>query len=584
MQLTGLAAPRRRGAYGHREDARLWSVMYAQNDPAGSNTFDLRASLVVLRRRKWTLIVVILVVVGLGLLSSFRKANVYEATATALLKASSAESLLSEQTSSDPERRVQNEAQLIESAETQRAVEEQLGFSASVSVAAGGDNDVLEITATGGDPERVALIANTYAQVHLDRRVAESLETVTNAKQEVRTSLQQLEEAAAATSAQLIALTQQRATALDPALIATLTTQINDAQQTQETQRQAAVAYNDRLSQLDTEEGLALSRPPIEVLDPASEPSSPVSPNHRQDLTLALVLGILLGIAVAFVQEHLDDTIRDLDDLAEATRGLPSLAVIPLHEGVDEHTILTAAKPMSHTAESYRSLRTSLEFLALESRIKTIQITSAQAGEGKTTSVVNLAAAFAQAGEKVIVVDCDLRRPRLHEYFGLDRHVGFTSVLLGEKRVDDVIRPAPDFPDLSVLAAGPLAPNPSELLGGDTFTAILKHLADAYSIVLLDSPPILPVTDALVLSRSADATLMLAASGMSSSRRVKRSVDSLRQVGAPLVGTVLSAAPHEVAYGYVDYGYVAYGPSTSQRYGFSPVKGSKTRLRTKTKP
>lgn len=555
--------------------------MYVQNEPASSNTFDLRAALVVLRRRKWTLIVVTLVVVALGLVSSYRKENVYQATATALLKASSADSLLSEQLSPDPERRVQNEAQLIESAETERAVEDQLGFSASVSVAAGGDNDVLEITASGSDPERVARIANTFAQVHRERRAADSLETVRNAKAEVRRSLEQLEEAAAASTTQLISLNQQRANTIDPAAIATLTAQINEVQQVQETQRQAAVAYNNQLSQLDTDQGLVTSRPPIEILEPASTPSSPVSPNHRQDLTLVLVFGLLLGIAVAFVQEHLDDTIRDLDDLAEATRCLPSLAVIPLHAGVDQHTILTAAKPMSHTAESYRSLRTSLEFLALESRMRTIQITSAQAGEGKTTTVVNLAAAFAQAGETVVAVDCDLRRPRLHEYFGLDRYVGFTSVLLGEKELNDVIRGASDFPNLSVLAAGPLAPNPSELLGSDAFAEVLERLATEYSIVLLDSPPVLPVTDALVLSRSADATLMLAASGVSSTRRVKRSVDSLRQVAAPLVGTVLSAAPHEVAYGYVDYGYVAYGPSSGQKYAFSPKKGSRTQVRTK---
>ncbi len=539
--------------------------MYTQNASSDRSNFDLRDSLAVLRRRKWTIIIVVLVVLALGAVMSYRKSPVYEASASLLLKAASQNSVLAEATSIDPERRVQNEAELLRGSRTAGEVESRLGFGAGVSVAAGGDSDVIEITASASDPERAALIANTYAEAHRDLRQQDSLELLSGARQEVQLQIDDIDETAAQLAQQLNDLQTQRFNTPDPVIQADLDKQINQVTQSRDAILRGRDAYVNDLGDLDIEEDLARQNPPLEILAPASAPGGPVSPDHRQDLTVTLVLGLLLGIAVAFVQEHLDDSVRNVNDLAKVTGGLPSLAIIPRHESTPEGEmppILTATKPMSHTAESYRSLRTSVEFLALEKRMQTIQVTSAQAGEGKTSTVVNLAVAFAQAGEKVIVVDCDLRRPRLHEYFGLDRHLGFTSVLLNERNLDEVVRVAPGFDNLQVLCSGPLAPNPSELLGGERFAEIIRKLSTDHTVVLIDSPPVLPVTDALVLSRVADATIVVASSGVSSKRRFARSVDSLRQVGAPLVGSVLNSAPLDVAYGYVDYGYVAYGNGT----------------------
>jgi len=536
--------------------------MYTQTASPDRSNFDLRDSIAVLRRRKWTIIVVVVVVLALGAVMSYRKSPVYEATASLLLRAQSENSVLAEASSSDPERRVQNEAELIRGARTAAEAERRLGFGAGVGVSAGGDSDVIEITATASDPDRAALIANTYAEAHRDLRKQDSLALLTSAREEVQRQLDGIDQALAQATQRVADLQAQRAVELDPGVQADLDKQINQAIQDRDTVLHSRDPYTNQLGDLDVEEDLARQNAPLQILAPASAPGSPISPNHRQDLTVTLVLGLLLGIAVAFVQEHLDDSVRNVNDLAKVTGGLPSLAIIPRHESTPEGEmppILTATKPMSHTAESYRSLRTSVEFLALEKRMQTIQVTSAQAGEGKTSTVVNLAVAFAQAGEKVIVVDCDLRRPRLHEYFGLDRHLGFTSVLLNERNLEEVVRVAPGFDNLQVLCSGPLAPNPSELLGGERFAEIVRKLSTDHTVVLIDSPPVLPVTDALVLSRVADATIVVASSGVSSKRRFARSVDSLRQVGAPLVGSVLNSAPLDVAYGYVDYGYVAYG-------------------------
>ncbi|MCB1004017.1 MAG: polysaccharide biosynthesis tyrosine autokinase [Acidimicrobiales bacterium] len=544
--------------------------MYTQNVSPERTNFDLRDALTVLRRRKWTIIVVVVVVLALGAVMSYRKSPVYEARASLLLRAASSSSVLAEQASSDPERRVQNEAELLQGARTAREVQQRLGFGAGVGVAAGGDSDVIEITASSGDPERAALVANTYAETHRDLRQQDNLSAIDGAKREVQLQLDEIESALAENAQQLTELNDQRFAATDPFVVADIDKQITANQQAREALLRNRQPYTDQLGQLEIEADLARENAPLEILAPASAPGSPVSPDHRQDLTVTLVLGLLLGIAVAFVQEHLDDSVRNVNDLAKVTGGLPSLAIIPRHESTPEGQappILTATKPMSHTAESYRSLRTSVEFLALEKRMQTIQVTSAQAGEGKTSTVVNLAVAFAQAGEHVIVIDCDLRRPRLHEYFGLDRHLGFTSVLLNERSLEEVVRSAPGLDNLQVLCSGPLAPNPSELLGGERFAEIIRKLSTDHTVVLIDSPPVLPVTDALVLSRVADATIVVAASGVSSKRRFARSVDSLRQVGAPLVGSVLNAAPLDVAYGYVDYGYVAYGSGSGSDSG-----------------
>lgn len=537
--------------------------MYTQTVSTEPTNFDLRDSLAVLRRRKWTILLVALAILILGTLLSYRKSPVYQTTATLLLNPSSSSPVRgTELTSNDPERRVKNEAELLQGEETGRAVEERLGFGASVSVEAGGDSDVIEITASNGDAEQAALIANTFAETHKDLRQRDQIDAITSAKEEIQARIDEYDVALEVNAQGTADLFRQRGQTLDGEVIADIDKRITEYQQARDALLRTRQPYTDDLGQLEIESDLARQTPPLDILAPAGVPGSPVSPDHRQDMTVALVLGLLLGVAVAFVQEHLDDSIRTVNDLAKVTGGVPSLAIIPRHESTPEGQappILTTTKPMSHTAESYRSLRTSVEFLALEKRMQTIQITSAQAGEGKTTTVVNLAVAFAQAGEKVIVIDCDLRRPRLHEYFGLDRHLGFTSVLLNERDLDEVVCPAPGFDNLHVLCSGPLAPNPSELLGSERFSELMRDLCTKHSVVLIDSPPVLPVTDALVLSRVTDATIVVAASNISSKRRVARSFESLRQVGAPLVGSVLNAAPLDIAYGYVDYGYVAYG-------------------------
>ncbi|MDQ4088940.1 MAG: CpsD/CapB family tyrosine-protein kinase [Actinomycetota bacterium] len=191
--------------------------------------------------------------------------------------------------------------------------------------------------------------------------------------------------------------------------------------------------------------------------------------------------------------------------------------------------------------------------------MRTIQITSPNAAEGKTTTVANLAVALARAGERVVIVSCDLRRPRIHEFFGLPNDVGFMSVVLGEMPLSAALQSVPGEARLQLLATGPIPANPSELLSSNRSGQVLDALRKEFSVVLIDCPPVLPVTDAAVLSSKVDGTLLVVTVGTTTGKQVTRSLELLRQVGAPIIGTVLNGVGSQGGYGY----YAYYGQSAA---------------------
>ena len=234
---------------------------------------------------------------------------------------------------------------------------------------------------------------------------------------------------------------------------------------------------------------------------------------------------------------------------------LPVLGVLPrVARRRHGDGILVLDSPKSASAEAYRTLRTSLMFMAMEDSTTCIQFTSPTWGEGKTTVVTNLAAAFAQAGQRVILLDCDLRRPMVHEAFGLSNDRGFSSVLSGDCALADAVVNLEKEPFLAFLTAGPVPPNPSELLNSDRAKEILATLRENCDLLLIDSPPVLPVTDALVVSGHVDATLLVARTKRSTRRQVARADELLRQVKAPLRGVVFNGVKDASGGGY-GYGY-----------------------------
>jgi capsular exopolysaccharide synthesis family protein len=296
-----------------------------------------------------------------------------------------------------------------------------------------------------------------------------------------------------------------------------------------------------------------------------------VEPKPLRNVAIALVLGLMLGIGLAFLREYLDDGLETSDDLERATGALPVLGQIPRVSGWRDRQathLVSRDEPGAPASEAYRTLRTSIQFLGLGRELRTIQVTSAAAHEGKSTTLANLAVAFARAGTTVTVVCCDLRRSRIHEFFGLTNEVGFTSLMLGEASVGASLQEVPGAENLTLVSAGPLPPNPSELLSSRRAREVIASLARISDLVLIDSPPVLPVSDALIVSGMVDATLLVADAKSSSRRSVQRALQMLHQVDAPLVGTVLNNATGMDA--HVTYGYGYQSESTSGSNGHQP--------------
>ncbi|HYI61132.1 MAG TPA: polysaccharide biosynthesis tyrosine autokinase [Acidimicrobiales bacterium] len=547
-------------------------------DRRETDQLELRDYLTVLRRRKLTIALTAIAVVAVALGLSLLQEPQYRATAEILLRRQGTQDIISgdqQPTNSfDETQRVQTEIEVMRSRSVRDAVRDELGYTASVSIAPKGDTSVVSISATDGEPARAAREANAYAEIFItirrDTNVAEleaAVEVLQQQLTEVDDQLQQADVGVAELQAQVDATDPE-----DPAY-QVLLDQRDQAAAARDAQRISLQTqrggYSERLGQLQLSLNGARADGGGEIVSTASEPASPFAPDPIRNAAIALVLGLLLGAGLAFLREYLDDRIRSKDDLDTVTGGVDVLGLIPRLESWRnraEPQLVSLTAPKSPVAETYRGLRTSLQFIGVERTIKVIQLTSASASEGKTTTLANLGVTFARAGHRVVLIDCDLRRPRLHQFFGLDNHIGLTSMILGEHGADTAVQPVPDVPRLAVLASGPPPPNPSELLSSRTAQTLLDSIADYADYVLLDCPPLLPVADAVVLASQVDATVLVTTVGSTTKRGLRRSLELLDQVDAPLVGIVLNGLEAEAAYAYgYGYGYSYGGYDEGQR-------------------
>lgn len=302
----------------------------------------------------------------------------------------------------------------------------------------------------------------------------------------------------------------------------------------------------------------------VEVVEGPAPSSGPVSPKPVRNFAIAGLLGLLLGVMAALLRRALDVTVKTAEVLQRVT-GAPVLAVVPFDSGMKRHTPLVAGsrvaegaakRSRSHSArgEAFRHLRTNLQFLDVDDPPKVIVITSAVVGEGKSSTAVNTAIAFAEAGRAVALVEADLRRPRVAAYLGVEGGVGLSDVLAGRVRVEDVLQRW-GRNDLHVLPSGFMPPKPSELLGSQSMVALLGRLRERFDVVIVDSPPLLPFTDAAVVAASADGAVVVVRSGKTHQARVRTAVARIEAVGARLLGSVLNMQATKVEEGYYYHGY-----------------------------
>ena len=318
---------------------------------------------------------------------------------------------------------------------------------------------------------------------------------------------------------------------------------------------EGAPTNTDNLSQvLGNDNAQTQDQLPVQatVTKPAQVPEAPIAPNSRLNLALGIFLGFGVGLSIALLRHTLDTSIKSPADLDEAAQSTPLGAVTYDTDAKSKPLAILQDSPRS---EAFRSIRTNLQYVDVDHPPKTVVVTSSLPTEGKSTTACNLSIALAQAGSRVLLIEADLRRPKVAEYLGVDGSTGLTDVLIGKASLESALvswqRGLLDF-----LPAGTIPPNPSELLGSGQMADLLKDLATRYDIIVLDAPPLLPVTDAAVLATVADGAILVARHGSTRKEQVRQAAEALHQVNARLLGTVLNFAPRRKRRGYSgDYGY-----------------------------
>jgi succinoglycan biosynthesis transport protein ExoP len=522
------------------------------------NEGDLRHYLRVLRRRKWTVAFASLTVVAAAVVASLLQTPLYASRAEVLLRPDPEEGALA-----DPESRrevaraIPTEIRLLQSNPVRDRVRAKLGFAPTVTVKQVDNTEFLAVRAEHAHAATAAAIANAYAEEYIDYRRDQAVDALVAVSDRLQAQ---------------IAADQREIDALTASLAAVRPGEpLTPDQQRQASQRetlQRRVASNEQ-TLADTQARAEVASGQAQLVRPAAVPDEPFRPTPVRTGLLALGIGLTFGLGLAFLVDYLDDSLKTIDDIGRVARNLPVLGTIPLVPSWKDRrraVLVSLDDTKSLPSEAYRTVRTSVQFLGLDRPLRTLQVTSAGAHEGKTTTLANLAVTLAHAGQRVVAVCCDLRKPRLHEFFRLPNAIGFTSVLLGDVPLSSALQRVKGVPGLSLLASGPPPPNPSELVGGARAAEVLTALAATFDVVLVDCPPVLPVTDAAALSRRVDATLLVATAGTTTTKALGRAVELLRQVEAPLIGTVLNGVGAESGYGYgYGYGYGEEKPRKRQK-------------------
>ncbi len=546
--------------------------------PEQESEFNLLDYLQVVRRRKGLIILVMALAVIASLVVSNLQTPVYAGTAELLLQSRSNEFLFDPTGGQrgDPTRANQTQIRLIESPPVQAAVREKLGSAPPVSASPLGGTDVIEVKAESIDPELAAAIANAYVTAYIAFRRKQAVDDILAASEQIQSKISDLQKPINELRDRIASIPLCTGTNPPPNCSQRIPLE-NDF----DALTDAQAVFKQKLDQLQVDGSLRSGGAQLVTL--AATPTVPVSPKPMRSAATALAMGLLLGVALAFLGDYLDDSVKDKEDFERVVPDLPVIGMIPaVNEWKDKNdaVVISATAPKSAAAEAYRTLRTGVQFLGLERPMGIVQVTSANAQEGKTTTIANLAVALASAGERVVVVCCDLRRPRIHDFFGLTNEIGFTSVLLGKVPLSGALQEAPNQPRVYVLASGPLPPNPSELLSSRRTVEVLTSLRAEADFVLLDAPPVLPVTDALVLSGRVDATLLVCVAGATARKEVARAAELLRQVDAPLVGAVLNGVSERGAYGDSNQ-YYRYEEPTERRAAPKPAPATNGRSRKK---
>jgi tyrosine-protein kinase len=419
------------------------------------------------------------------------------------------------------------------------------GLVKSVKVEVGDTSTIMQVSATDKKPIVAQQVAQAFADGYVAVRTLEAEKFIDDRRAPILALKAQL-------APQLQGLYAKISSAIAHGLPATQLSAL-------------ANKLSDQINEINTE---LIDLSPAKITPPyvagdAALPSSPSSPHKTLNAALGLALGLILGVGIAFLREMLSDELRGRADFEEHA-GVPVLAVIPKVASwrrKSDAKLITLDQPKSVVSEAYRTLRTSILFSAMQRGLHTIMVASANAGEGKSTTAANLAVVLADSGKRVVLISADLRKPRLHRFFGLETEPGLSNALAGESTVWDTLQ-APQVENLRVMVSGPVPARPTELLQSEAMGELVADLRDVSDFVIIDTSPILPVADALVLAPLVDGILLVADASITTRSAVTHTRELLDQVDARLVGAVFNdydPSRDRGGAGYYGYGYRRYG-------------------------
>lgn len=503
-----------------------------------------------IRRRKWWMVASVCIVLLAAVGYSLVKSKTYTATAGILVEpVPSASSLTGATPATLGPDDVPTQQQVLGSAAVRAMVEKQLGTAGSISVGNTAGTDIITVTSNAPTPREAARVANAYATSYVAYRQAQVASSLNAAERQLQARLNSLIGLVSSYERQL-ANSGSSAT----------------SSQALQAQLQAALSNEGVIqSQLEELKVGAASSQGSEVVTPAKPPAAPSSPKLERNIGLGIVGGLLLGLIACVAVDRIDDSIQSKDELESLLPGTTVLGIIPAVKqwrNRERAFLVSTANPHSPAAEAYRSLRTALQFVLLDKDVRILLIVSPVPGEGKTATTANLGVAMARAGQRVLVVSGDLRRPRLGAFVGCREVVGLSSVALETAGLEEAIIPVPGVRNLWFLGAGPPSPEPAEFLASERVSKILAEASKKVDVVLVDCPPVLPFADALAASTFADAAVLVARANSSRRREIFRVSELFTNVNFPLSGVILNdVAETELnKYGYDYYRYYSGAP------------------------
>jgi non-specific protein-tyrosine kinase len=529
---------------------------------------DLRRQLIILRVWLWLLVASVLLAASTAFLVSGAMPKIYDAKNTLLV----GQSLTAANPNSDQLLAAQRLSQTYATVVTTRPLAQRVIVRLGLQMTADAllnevradvpaNGALIYITASDTDPVRAANIANAFA---------DELISLSPAIQGQQADLQKAIQANLDSTQAEITQTQNQ---IDQLTAITFRTASQDQElQTLETNLVSLRAtYAALLPNLTSNSSNILT-----VVEPAVVPPGPSSPRTLLNVVLAAVLGLLAAVGIAFLVEYLDDSLTSSDDVQEVT-GLPTLGVVPVMSGdrkrSEIYRLETLLSPRSPVAETYRVLRTNIEFASVDSPLRTLLVTSALPQEGKTTTAGNLAIVFAQGGSRVLLVDADLRKPGLHILFGLPNQYGLTTLFRDEAATVAEVAKETEVAGLKIVTSGPLPPNPAELLGSHRWRSILERLKAEADLIVIDSPPLQAVTDAALLAAVVDGTVLVVHARRTRRGAVRQAREALDRSGGNILGVTMNMLKkREYDQNYYSY-YSAYYGSEGDGVAQQPKAG-----------